>query len=134
MKLHTTVLAHILSIPCTSLQCYFLQSHIHRMLECLAVTCHLHGGGILKGRWTEKDVSGEKEMFMLGIEPGTCTTQSNACMKLCHNIHRNLFPHKLASFSQQKTLKAPRCKVISQCCIHPLDCTVQTHTPKCRRH
>ena len=27
---------------CTSSQCYFTQSHIHRMHACLAVTCHLH--------------------------------------------------------------------------------------------
>ena len=28
--------------PCTSLQCYFIQSHIRRVYVCLAVTCHLH--------------------------------------------------------------------------------------------
>ena len=27
---------------CTSLQCHFIWSHIHRMHVCLAVTCHLH--------------------------------------------------------------------------------------------
>ena len=27
--------------PCTSLLCHFIQSHIHRMHVCLAVTCHL---------------------------------------------------------------------------------------------
>ena len=28
--------------PCTSLQRHFMQSHIHRVHVCLAVTCHLH--------------------------------------------------------------------------------------------
>ena len=28
--------------PCTSLQCYFIQSHKGRVHVCLAVTCHLH--------------------------------------------------------------------------------------------
>ena len=26
--------------PCTSLQCHFIQSHVHRVHVCLAVTCH----------------------------------------------------------------------------------------------
>ena len=28
--------------PCTSLQCHFVTSHLHRVHVCLAVTCHLH--------------------------------------------------------------------------------------------
>ena len=28
--------------PCTSLRCHFMQSYIHRVHACLAVTCHLH--------------------------------------------------------------------------------------------
>ena len=28
--------------PGTSLQCHFIQSHIHRAHACLAATCHLH--------------------------------------------------------------------------------------------
>ena len=28
--------------PCTSLQCHFIPSHLHRVHVCLAVTCHLH--------------------------------------------------------------------------------------------
>ena len=121
MKLHTTVLAHILSIPCTSLQCYFLQSHIYRMLECLAVTWHMHGGGMLKRRSTQKDVPGEK-MLMLGIEPGACTTQRNACMKLCHNIYRNLFPHIIGLILSTKNISLLTTitrSLFPQSCLHP---------------
>ena len=28
--------------PCTSLQCHFIQSNVHRVHVCLAVMCHLH--------------------------------------------------------------------------------------------
>ena len=28
--------------PCTSLQCYFIRSHIRRMHVCLALACHLY--------------------------------------------------------------------------------------------
>ena len=28
--------------PCTSLDCYFIQSYIGRMHACLAVTCHMY--------------------------------------------------------------------------------------------
>ena len=28
--------------PCSSLQCHFIWTHIHRVHVCLAITCHLH--------------------------------------------------------------------------------------------
>ena len=40
------ILAHVMCTwylkPCTSLQCHFMQSQIHRVHMCLAVTGHLH--------------------------------------------------------------------------------------------
>ena len=32
----------ILCTPCNHAPCHFMQSHIHKVYACLAVTCHLH--------------------------------------------------------------------------------------------
>ena len=34
--------AHVLCAPCNHAPCHFMQSHIHKVYVCLAVTCHLH--------------------------------------------------------------------------------------------
>ena len=36
------VSAHVLCTPYNHAPCHFMQSHIHKVYECLAVTCHLH--------------------------------------------------------------------------------------------
>ena len=42
VKLLPSRLTFYVHRPCTSLQCHFMQNHIHRAHVCLAVTCHLH--------------------------------------------------------------------------------------------
>ena len=42
MKLLPSRLTFYVHRPCTSLQCHFMQNHIHRAHVCLVVTCHLH--------------------------------------------------------------------------------------------
>ena len=44
LVLHETaaVSAQILCIPYNHAPCHFMQSHIHKVHACLAVTCHLH--------------------------------------------------------------------------------------------
>ena len=32
----------VLCTPCNHAPCHFMQSHIHKVYACLAVTCHLH--------------------------------------------------------------------------------------------
>ena len=36
------VLAQVLCTPYNHAPCHFMQSHIHKVYVCLAVTCHLH--------------------------------------------------------------------------------------------
>ena len=36
------VLAQVLCSPYNHAPCHFMQSHMHKVYECLAVTCHLH--------------------------------------------------------------------------------------------
>ena len=40
------------------------------------------------------------------LEPGACTTQSNACIKLCHNIYRNLFSHTIGLILSTKNTQS----------------------------
>ena len=65
----------------TSLQCHFVQSHIHRVYVCVAVTCQLHLGRF----FTLADFL---RVLLCGNESGTLTTELSLHMASFSKFYR----------------------------------------------